>query len=221
MKWLFDFFNYWDAFFTGGKQYREDWNRWRLSPLEGNFVHGVSANEKIEGLDTSDIETENKRIEANLDSIFPVHDGPIDNVNVKVQDNTDKNVTTIKGCREVDMDEDVDTFVNRDILPNVDVQDSYRQLLTDCADIIKELDALNRQASGEEAKVITETIPHHLIEAIANGAVEIIDNVPEFDILLHSPMPVRPVVKGTPIKEYLRPGIRVGNKVFIRAIVRV
>lgn len=216
MSWLSDFIKYLDAFFSGGPQYREEWIGWRLSPVERNDIGKAVDNDELKELDTSKIEAENAHIKTEIDSSFSCDNN--ESTELSLQKEVQETDVSEAGKRENISDGNIINVSSE----NSEAQESYDRLLSDCADIIKELDSYNAKVSGEEAKAITETIPHHLIEAIANGSVETIDdNITEFNILLHTPMPVRPVAKGTPIKEYLRPGIKIGNKVLIKAIVKV
>lgn len=180
-----------------------------VPPLESISEDSYINDHPLETLDVSSIERENNVIKTEIEQTLGA------------AERSDGSEVENGSLKEDEVKTDEDQDIADPVIIDKDWQAWYSKLLEDCIDIIKELDAYNRTAGSDEAKLITETIPFRLIEAIANGPIEIIDCDKEFDVRLHTPLPAKPVAKDTPIIEFIRPGVKVGNRVLLRAIVRV
>ena len=100
-------------------------------------------------------------------------------------------------------------------------RNDYESLLENLSGLIRELDGYQQRLETDEAKNIIDIASLHLIEAMEDGAIDVINNDKEFNIMYHTAIPSQNVLNGTPIKETVRPGLKIGNRVLVRAQVRV
>lgn len=100
-------------------------------------------------------------------------------------------------------------------------ESDYVTLLERCAEILKEMDMFADRVKSDEAKSVLGVTSLHIVEALSSTKVSLIDHDTEFDSLLHTPVPGALVDDGTPIKRFIRPGIRIDNKIFVRALVEI
>lgn len=201
---LSDFVTYLGAYFSGGNEYRQEWKVWHYDdnspiPSEELCVESINSNDGIKVLGDN-IEKENVAIKEELDrtlsNVSVTNDEVILSTNLQVDINSGERVEKTN-------------------------HNDYELLLENLSNLIRELDSYQLRLETEEAKNIIDIASLHLIEAMEDGAIEIINNDTVFNILHHTAIPSQNVLNGTPIKETIRPGLKLGNKVLVRAQVRI
>lgn len=99
----------------------------------------------------------------------------------------------------------------------------YLNLMQKCSEMIREIDVWAFRTESEETRDICSVIAKHLIEDMSTSSPRIIliSNDKHFNSLLHDAVPSSIVDDGAAIAETLRPGIKLGDRVFVRAKVRL
>lgn len=111
---------------------------------------------------------------------------------------------------------EVETLHVQPVLENV-----VPKIMEECSDLISEFEAYKPRFTTDEGIIMAETIQDRLTELLTKYGAQLIDNDTQFDILRHTAVPAQIVENGTPIQEFIRPGIVMRNKVLVRAQVRV
>lgn len=212
-----DFISYLGAFFSGGSDYRQEWKSWRyeesfpISAIDDDSDSILEVgHDNIEALE-KDIAKENAEIKERLDSTLSHAEA----MGVEQQESVNDETTTEQFAEKT-------SSVVKNVQDDEQVGNKmYETLLENLSGVIRELDGYQSRLETEEAKSITDITSLHLIEAMENGDIEVISNDKEFNILLHTPVPSKKVENGTPIIETIRPGLKLGNKVIVRAQVKV
>lgn len=97
----------------------------------------------------------------------------------------------------------------------------YIRLLEECAALIAEFEQYHTRLTSEEGKMMVEMFAQRLREAMLLSGAQSIDCDSAFNILRHTPVPMRYIVNDTPIEEIFETGIAIENRVFVKAKVRV
>jgi len=106
---------------------------------------------------------------------------------------------------------------SRNVQPETDVP----KIMEECSELITEFESYKSRFETEEGKTMAETIQNRLTELLTKYGAQLIIGDKEFDVLRHTAVPAQYVDDGTPIREFIRPGIIMGKKVLIRAQVNV
>lgn len=93
----------------------------------------------------------------------------------------------------------------------------FMNLAQYCCDLIIELD--NRKINTKEELI--DYIKTNLKEGLISSGADVISEDSVFDVLRHKSIGKSLIRKGTPIKSTIEPGISIGDKVLIKAIVEV
>ncbi len=208
-----DFIIYLGAYFSGGNNYRQEWRIWHNEDIFDfseikEESEGKQENKSLVDLEVN-IEKENKHIKDRLDSVL-IENHPVDDIATK----------PLK-LNVGEQPEVQQTVVLNELSSSKAIKKEYYDLLDRLAFIIRELDGYQQRLETEEAKSIIDITSLHLIEAMESGNVEEISNDTFFNILYHTPIPTMAVENGTPIIETIRPGLKIGNKVIVRAQVKI
>ena len=94
---------------------------------------------------------------------------------------------------------------------------AYMALAEKCCDIISELDTIQTEENADMSDMVKTRIK----EALLCSGAEPISDESSFDILRHKAEGKSVVRKGTPISTTIEPGIAIGDKVMIKAIVKI
>ena len=94
---------------------------------------------------------------------------------------------------------------------------AYMALAEKCCDIISELDTIQTGVNADMSDLVKTRIK----EALLCSGAEPISDETSFDILRHKAEGKSIVRKGTPISATIEPGIAIGDKVMIKAIVKI
>lgn len=103
----------------------------------------------------------------------------------------------------------------------VNSNESYQKLIEECTDLISEFESYKNRFETEEGKMMTDIVQERLFEILVKSGAQLITDETSFDIIRHIAVPAQMVENGTPVLETIRPGIALGNKVLIRAQVRI
>ena len=198
-----DFVTYLGAYFSGGSEYRHEWRIWHYDdttsiPSEELGVEPIDSDGQLKTLEDS-VEKENVEIKDKLDIALMV---------------SAANEETFQSSNLLD-------GINNGESVKKTNRNDYESLLENLSGLIRELDGYQQRLETDEAKNIIDIASLHLIEAMEDGASDVINNDKEFNILYHTAIPSQNVLNGTPIKETVRPGLKIGNRVLVRAQVRV
>ena len=123
---------------------------------------------------------------------------------------------------------DMDALMNTDALTDMDapsgdvvITPDASRIMEECTGLISEFESYMSRFSTDEGKDTAELIQSRLTELLIRNGAQLIMDDKEFDILRHTAVSAQTVKNGALIKEFIRPGIRLGNKVYIRAQVKV
>ena len=94
---------------------------------------------------------------------------------------------------------------------------AYMALAEKCCDIISELDTIQTEENADMSDLVKTRIK----EALLCSGAEPISDETSFDILRHKAEGKSIVRKGTPISSTIEPGIAIGDKVMIKAKVKI
>ena len=94
---------------------------------------------------------------------------------------------------------------------------AYMALAEKCCDIISELETIQTEENADMSDLVKTRIK----EALLCSGAEPISDETSFDILRHKAEGKSIVRKGTPISTTIEPGIAIGDKVMIKAIVKI
>lgn len=94
---------------------------------------------------------------------------------------------------------------------------AYIVLAEKCCDIISELETIQTEENADMSDLVKTRIK----EALLCSGAEPISDETSFDILRHKAEGKSIVRKGTPISTTIEPGIAIGDKVMIKAIVKI
>lgn len=122
----------------------------------------------------------------------------------------------LKRDLEVTAEPDLEPLVNPLLYNN-----EYIRLVESCVETIKEFDGYEDRVESEETKDIIGLMKERLRENLLVSGVSFIDEENEFHILRHDPVPMAIIAEGTPVVEIISPGLAIGNRVFMKAKVKV
>ena len=211
-----DFFSYIGVYFSGGEEYRRDWKEWRvmgeLPSCQDTECFADDGGQVLENLQKlkNKIAKEDSEIRRRLELVLS-EESPV----VKAE-NIDSHPIATKTNDEVSEQKE-----SQPKSESIATNDDYDTLLNKLSGLILELDGYGIRLETDEAKDIIEIATLHLIESMSNGKVEMINNDKAFSILYHTPVPARRIEEGATILKTLRPGLKIGNKVLVRAQVSV
>ena len=94
---------------------------------------------------------------------------------------------------------------------------AYMALAEKCCDIISELETIQTEENAD----MSDLVKMRIKEALLCSGAEPISDETSFDILRHKAEGKSIVRKGTPISTTIEPGIAIGDKVMIKAKVRI
>lgn len=94
---------------------------------------------------------------------------------------------------------------------------AYMALAEKCCDIISELETIQTEENADMSDLVKTRIK----EALLCSGAEPISDETSFDILRHKTEGKSIVRKGTPLSTTVEPGIAIGDKVMIKAIVKI
>lgn len=94
---------------------------------------------------------------------------------------------------------------------------AYMSLAEKCCDIISELDSITTNENAD----MSDLIKMRIKEALLCSGAEPISDESTFDILRHKAEGKSIVRKGTPISSTIEPGIAIGDKVMVKAKVKI
>lgn len=94
---------------------------------------------------------------------------------------------------------------------------AYMALAEKCCDIVSELETIQTEENADMSDLVKTRIK----EALLCSGAEPISDETSFDILRHKAEGKSIVRKGTPISTTIEPGIAIGDKVMIKAIVKI
>lgn len=97
----------------------------------------------------------------------------------------------------------------------------YIHLMEQCAALIAEFETLYPRMQTDEGRMMVEMTGQRLREAMLLSGAQSIDSDHTFNILRHTPVPMHYVTNDTPLAEIIEMGIAVGNRVFVKAKVKV
>lgn len=117
---------------------------------------------------------------------------------------------------EVSLPEDPDSDGDQ-LLDNKE----YIYLMEECAALIAEFEQYHPRMQTDEGRMMVEMIGQRLREAMLLSGAQSIDSDRTFNILRHTPVPMHYVTNDTPLEEMIEMGIAVGNRVFVKAKVKV
>lgn len=92
---------------------------------------------------------------------------------------------------------------------------------TDICNLIREFDSYYQRTNDENSKQVIEVMQYRLMEIVCQNGGTPIDDDKVFNSLRHVPIPFAVIQDGKPIKEIIRMGITIGNKVILKAKVIV
>ena len=200
---LSDFVTYLGAYFSGGSEYRQEWRIW-------HYDDNISITSEELGVEPIDSDDCLNSLEENIEK-----------ENAEIKDKLDRTLMAGAAYEEaVQSSNLLDGINNGDTVEKTNRND-YETLLENLSSLIRELDSYQQRLETDEAKNIIDIASLHLIEAMEDGTIDVINNDKEFNILYHTAIPSQNVLNGTPIKETMRPGLKIGNRVLVRAQVRV
>lgn len=107
--------------------------------------------------------------------------------------------------------------------PTVKLQDnkSLLKLIEENVLLIKRMQNMKQNYTGEETVMIIEQIIDDIKDSLELSGLERIENEQLFSALRHQPVPLRIVKEGQPIVKTLETGLCLGNRVFIKAKVKL
>lgn len=97
----------------------------------------------------------------------------------------------------------------------------YIHLMEECAVLIAEFEQYHPRMQTDEGRMMVEMIGQRLREAMLLSGAQSIDSDRTFNILRHTPVPMRYITNDTPLEEIIEIGIAVENRVFVKAKVKV
>lgn len=93
----------------------------------------------------------------------------------------------------------------------------YMSLADSCCDLVKELDKLK----SEDNKELVDLVNSRIKEGLISSGAEPIAEETSYDVIRHTAIGKAIVRKGTPINLTIEPGIAIGDKVMIKAQVKI
>lgn len=100
--------------------------------------------------------------------------------------------------------------------------EAFVKLVEECVDLMNEFDSYTNRLESDESKMIVGLIVKRTQEFLERAGLERIDDVnASFSVLLHTPVPMIPVMEGEPIKKILQGGLMLENRVFVKAKVEI
>ena len=97
----------------------------------------------------------------------------------------------------------------------------FVKLFKECTNALKELDRLSSGFKSEDSKILLELINENIRTALFLAGGTPIDNDSVFDSIKHVCPENMQAKDGTPILEIIQPGVSIGERVFIRAKVKL
>ena len=98
---------------------------------------------------------------------------------------------------------------------------AYIGLIEQNCDLIKEFERYLPRMTSEESRELLQLMLPRLREAMYLAGATPIEGDADYDSLRHIPDPMTVVKEGAPIEETIQPGVAIGNRVFVRAQVRL
>lgn len=200
---LSDFITYLGAYFSGGSVYRQEWRIW-------HYDDNISINSEKIGVEPIGSDGQLNTLEENIEK-----------ENAEIKDKLDRTLMASATNEETVQSSNLLDGINNGARVEQTNRNDYETLLGNLSSLIRELDSYQQRLETNEAKNIIDIASLHLIEAMEDGTIDVINNDKEFNILYHTAIPSQNVLNGTAIKETVRPGLKIGNKVLVRAMVRV
>ncbi|UZJ40278.1 hypothetical protein OO006_07790 [Prosthecochloris sp. SCSIO W1101] len=97
---------------------------------------------------------------------------------------------------------------------------SWTKLVEEFCTMQKEFDDYSDRYDGE-SKEICEIASERIQEILVRNGLDSIDHADVFDIKLHKPVPFRQISHRTAVQKVIKPGLRLENRVFKKATVRL
>lgn len=95
------------------------------------------------------------------------------------------------------------------------------KMFEECADVIKNLERINPAFESDDSKDLINTVREQLVQAMILSGGKTIDNEKEFNILRHKCQRGICANDGDKIINTLEPGVTLGERVFVKALVEI
>lgn len=147
---------------------------------------------------------------------------PLDDIDSFLRDDPAKNdalaILPRKSLTECVSDKAADSSNQRFDISQSNHRDD---LIKDLIDLIYEYDAILMNVGNDEIRQIIESFQYRIIEVLIKNGFTAIESDALFDHSSHMPVPYAIIKDGTPIKGFIRAGLRKEDIIYLKAQVAV